>query len=93
MENNERENEQALEAKIVLARIDERTLSIDKKVDAIKADIESNYVRKDVFNPIRDSHVTKEEFIPVRNIVYGIVGIMLTSVLVAILTLVMRGGV
>ena len=37
--------------------------------------------------------VTRAEFEPVKSIVYGLVGLVLTSVIVALLALVIRSGV
>lgn len=37
-----------------------------------------------------DTYVTQREFQPVKNIVYGLVGLMLTAVVVALLGLVLK---
>ena len=48
-----------------------------KELDEIKAKLENNYV-------------SQEAFIPVRNLVYGMVGLILTSVVGALITLIIR---
>ena len=59
----------------LLARIDERTAHQAIDIETIKATLASNYV-------------TRQEFYPVRTIVYGLVGTVLTSVLLGLLALV-----
>jgi len=41
---------------------------------------------QDFRGEVRDTYVTKDEFSPIRSIVYGMVGLVLTSVMVAIVT-------
>jgi len=41
---------------------------------------------QDFRDEVRNTYVTKDEFSPVRSIVYGMVGLILTSVMVAIVT-------
>lgn len=51
------------------------------------------YVRKavDTLNEkIDHNYVTKEEFKPVKQLVYGLVGLIMTAVVIAILSLVVR---
>ena len=51
------------------------------------------YIQRDIAEiniKLDDKYVTKDEFIPVRNVVYGLVGIILLSVIGAILTIVLR---
>lgn len=40
---------------------------------------------------LEKDYVTREEFEPIKRIVYGMVGIIMTSVLLAIILLVIRG--
>lgn len=50
-----------------------------------------NYIKKSVdtlHNDITSNYVTKEEFKPVKQVVYGIVGLVLTGVLLGILSIV-----
>ena len=60
---------------ILLARIDERTIATDRVVQEIKVLVTTNYV-------------TQQEFKPVRALVYGAVGLMLTGIIGAIIALV-----
>jgi hypothetical protein len=64
---------------VLLARIDERTKRLEEDFIDFKEKISSNLV-------------TKEEFNPVRNLVYGGVTLVLTTVGGAILYLVVRNG-
>lgn len=66
---------ETIDAKI--ARIDERTANLVTDVSEIKHKIESHYV-------------TQEEFKPVKSIVYGLVGLILTTVIMALLYLIIR---
>lgn len=45
---------------------------------------------KGMIKDIKQDFVTHEAFDPVKNLVYGLVGLMLTSVIVAILAMVIR---
>lgn len=58
-----------------IARIDERTISIDESIKEIKADLSSHYV-------------TKQEFEPIKKLVYGVAALILSTVVVAVLALV-----
>lgn len=40
----------------------------------------------------RDNYVTKDEFLPVRNLIYGLVALVLTSVIGAVIAVVVKGG-
>ena len=48
------------------------------------------------FAPVRDNFLSKDvfaaEFHPVRNIIYGMVGLILASVLTAVIYIVLKGG-
>lgn len=59
-----------------LARIDERTRIIEKTVSKIEHELTHKYV-------------SKSEFAPVRAIVYTMVGLVMTSVVAAIVALVL----
>ena len=64
----------------LLARIDERTIATSNAVLEIKSKMETHYV-------------TQNEFRPVKSIVYGLVGLILTSVVIALIAMVVvRGG-
>lgn len=58
--------------------------------DAIQ--VELRYIRddvKDIKKRLGDSYVRREEFEPIRKLVYGLVALILTSVVVAILGIVL----
>lgn len=50
-----------------------------------------SYIKKDIseikdsIKDLSDKYVTKEEFAPIKNIVYGMVGLILTAALVAMM--------
>jgi hypothetical protein len=82
---------------VVLARIDERTKNTDKAIGDIKEDVKtlreelsSHYVTKTEFTPVKDDYVSKKDFEPVRKIVYGVVGIILATVIGALVALVLK---
>lgn len=62
---------------VLLARIDERTKRLEDDMVSLKEQLTSRFV-------------TKEEFGPIRNLVYGGVGLTLITVLSAILYLVVK---
>ncbi|MEK6883962.1 MAG: hypothetical protein AABY22_30310 [Nanoarchaeota archaeon] len=65
--------------KNLLARIDERTEKLANDIEEIKLKLEKHYV-------------LKEEFDPIKNLVYGGVGLILIGVLGAILMLIIKGN-
>lgn len=60
-------------------------------LDVIQNDI--SYIKQDI-KEIKDSvvtsYVTKDQFEPIKRVVYGLVGLILTSVVIAVVTLVLR---
>ena len=61
--------------------------NVDRKVDDIAENMDKH------FNEIREDlkcHIRREEFAPVKAIAYGFVGIVLTTVIGALLTLIVR---
>jgi len=64
---------------ISLDRLDEKVTNIKETVDKIDCKLEKDYV-------------TKDEFDPIKKIVYGMVGTILLAVIVALLALVIRNG-
>jgi tetrahydromethanopterin S-methyltransferase subunit B len=70
-------NEQTREEVALLSRLDERTASLVTAVNDIKEKMEKHYV-------------SVNEFTPVKNLVYGMVGIILMAFVGAIITLVIR---
>lgn len=51
------------------------------------------YIQRDIAlinDKLDDKYVTKDEFRPVRNVVYGMVGIILTAVILALVYLVIH---
>lgn len=62
----------------LLARIDERTKSLQDDMSSVKATLSNNYI-------------TRAEFDPVKRVVYGGVGLVLVAVLGALIALVVVG--
>lgn len=60
-------------------RIDENKRLVDKAFDDLK-------------RSTGERCVSKDEFLPVKNVVYGLVGMILMTVIGALLVLVIRGG-
>jgi thiosulfate reductase cytochrome b subunit len=57
----------------------------------IETDIK--YIRRDldkIMERLDNNFVKREEFVPVQRLVYGVVGLILTSVIVALIALVLR---
>ena len=58
--------------------------------------VELKYIRRDLdeikhnFTLFSNRYVTKDEFAPVKNLVYGLVTLILTAVVGALITLVIR---
>lgn len=59
---------------------------IETKLDFIQRDI------SDIKKRLDDNYVTKQEFDPVKRIVYGLVTLVLTAVVVALIALVVRSS-
>jgi len=55
-------------------------------IQDFRDEVRNTYVTKDEFSPVRSIVYGMVEFSPVRSIVYGMVGLILTSVMVAIVT-------
>ena len=68
----------------LLARIDERTASILREVAQLRSDLAAHE------NEARTTFVTRAEFRPIRSVIYGLVGLTLTSVGGGVLALVLR---
>ena len=84
MPNNENDDVARL-AKELKEYTDLRYSIIENKLDMVVDDI------KDVQTTLRASYVTEDQFSPVKTVVYGLVGIILTAVIGAILTIVLTG--
>ena len=68
-----------------------KTPSDQVKLAVIATDI--SYIKTDISeikSLVQDQYVTKSEFDPIKRIVYGLVGLTLTAVVGAIMTLVLR---
>lgn len=63
-----------------LARIDERTEFMARAIKEIK----------DELKDIDKKYVTKDQFLPVRNLVYGLASLLLTSIVGAIIALIIE---
>lgn len=68
----------------LITRVDERTAAIKEKVESLKQKIES------LESELSSTYVTQDQFTPVKSVVYGIVSIILTSVMTAIVYLVVK---
>ncbi len=66
--------------KDLVSRVDERTTAMKNAVDGIKSDIQS----------LESRFVTKDQFEPVKLIVYGLVGLVLTAVATAVVALIVK---
>ena len=75
----------------VMARSKKLPEDSETTVALIAKDVE--YIKKDVGDikeRLEKSYVTREEFDPIKKLVYGIVGLVLTGVVGALLTLIIR---
>lgn len=64
-----------------------------KKDDTSSIDVSIGYIQRDISQinqKLDHNYVTKEEFAPVKTLVYGMVGLILTAVVGALITLVIR---
>ena len=67
---DKKENHELHEMNSLLARIDERTLDFDRRLDHLDTRFEE--------------YITRHEFTPVKLLAYGFAGILLVSVITAI---------
>ena len=74
----------------LLYRIDERTRSLQITVQEIRNSMATSYVKREEFMPVQRDFVSQHEFSPVRRIVYGLVGLMLTGICAGLLALVLK---
>ena len=68
----------------LLARIDERTDAILREVAQLRSDLAAYKTEA------RATYVTRAEYRPIRSVIYGLVGLTLTSVGGGVLALVLR---
>jgi hypothetical protein len=66
----------------LLIRIDERTQTIERQMQSFENDVKNTYIKQGEFQ------ILKDRFQIVRTIVFGMVGIILTSVLGALIRLI-----
>lgn len=78
----------------ILIRIDERMGVVERSLSDMNKKLENNYVEKRECYPFQEllketqkNFVRIEEFQPIKKIVYGVVGTILMSVLVGLLSL------
>lgn len=62
----------------------ERETALEVKIDWIKKDVQ------EIKDRLKENYVTRAEFDPIKKIVYGVVGIILTTVIVALLAFVIK---
>lgn len=74
------------ELRDLLIRLDERTLSIEKRLNDSTSNNDNRITKVEEY--IQNKCVTHEEFSPIRLIVYGLVGLILVSVMGALINLV-----
>lgn len=79
-----------LESNELLARIDERTMRSEKDLVELKESFKKEM--SDLRESLQKEYVTSKEFLPVRNIVYGMVSVILVAVLTGVIALVVRAG-
>lgn len=77
MDKNNSNHEQTKSEVALLARLDERTAALVLSVEEIKQKMEKHYV-------------SINEFTPVKNLVYGMVGLILVAFIGALVTLVVK---
>ncbi len=65
-------------------RTDIKHLLLENKIDHMTSDI------KEIKDALKGTYVTQDQFAPVKTIVYGLVGIILVSVVGALLTLIIN---
>lgn len=63
---------------------DEESNNIKLQLDYIQRDI------KEIKDSLKADYVKREEFLPVKNIVYGLVSVILVAVIGALITLVIK---
>lgn len=68
----------------LLARIDERTKAIQKDITQLRHEVEEHE------RTTRETYVTREEFRPIRFVIYGLMGITMSSVVGAVITMMMH---
>ena len=81
----------------LLLRIDERTENLQKTVEGMKENLRVNYVDKHECYPFRkmteqslDRHITREEFAPIKKVVYGLVGATLMTIFLGLISLIVK---
>lgn len=77
------ERTKAIQSDILTIRLDlkEKTLKLEEMIDSSKDEYES------VIDSLEKNYVRKETFSPVQRLVYGVVGLILSGVVVALLGL------
>ena len=71
-----------------LSRIETSLEHLEAKVDQLVAEMRAGF--RDVHDTLDRHYVRREEYEPIRKIVYGLTGIMLAGVVVAIIELVIK---
>lgn len=69
----------------------DQTIEDNKVMSEGGVEVSIKYIQRDINdikNKLDDTYVTKDEFNPVRNIVYGMVGLILIAVMAALIALV-----
>jgi hypothetical protein len=81
----------------LLYRIDERTnvlvtgfASFKEEIHRLTISLERKFVSHEEFQPVKEKYVSREEFQPIKLLVYGLVGLIMTSVFGSLLFLVLK---
>jgi len=64
--------------------IDTKLALLQQGVGFIKEEVKS------INNKLEKDHITRDQFEPVRNLVYGLVGLMLTAVIVGLMAVIIK---
>lgn len=82
---NMKENESV---ETILARMDEKLKTMEVDVKDIKRDLKGDFVTKSEF--LSSCELFDEKILPIRNIVYGLVGVVLMAAGYAIMKLIFK---
>lgn len=69
-----KKSDEMAELKSLLARLDERSVNVERSIEEIKEKLETGYVGR-------------EEFKPIRLVVYGLVGVILVAFVTGVIAL------
>lgn len=77
---------------VALRMMSENIKRVDRTLEEMNRKLETNFVTKSEFAPllkrVEEELVERTEFAPIQKIVYGLVGLVLTTVFIALLSVV-----